>query len=478
MTLFPKFIYYFSISFLNTLELYKCTYIPDASLSVPKIIKRHGYASEAHIINTEDGYLLEVHRIPNNNNIRKYPIYLQHGVLASSADWVISGPKNSLAYQLSDQGFDVWLGNSRGNTYSRSHVSIDPENEKFWNYSFHEIGYYDLPATIDYILNYTNQSQLIYIGHSMGTCVFFVMCSTLPEYNDKIRMQVSLAPIAYVKNMKSMLFSLVPYADQINKVASWISNGAFLPQNTVSKLVNKYLCGENAATEAMLCKKYLVYKLFGDDPVQFNASLLPVILAHNPAGSSAKTLMHFAQEIISGNFQQYDYGIENNIIIYNCTHPPIYNLSNVIAPTYFYYSKNDYLSDPKDVMELYTRLPHRLGIHLINYEKFNHIDFMYSRNVNGLLNKYVIDSIIQADKPYWIPLYDKDTIYNITDQYFKCKNKDHFKVEQRQKDESIWEKITSFLKQKSQFHPIIKTKIDEQKQNTNHYSSWKQSFNE
>lgn len=50
----------------------------------------------------------------------------------------------------------------------------------------------------------------------MGTCVFFVMCSTRPEYNDKIRMQVSLAPIAYVKNMKSMLFSLVPYADQIN----------------------------------------------------------------------------------------------------------------------------------------------------------------------------------------------------------------------------------------------------------------------
>lgn len=72
-----------------------------------------------------------------------------------------------------------------------------------------------MPAIIDYILEHTNRSQLNYIGHSMGTCIFFVMCSMLPEYNYKIRSQISLAPVAYVHHMTSTLNSLVPYANQI-----------------------------------------------------------------------------------------------------------------------------------------------------------------------------------------------------------------------------------------------------------------------
>lgn len=85
----------------------------------------------------------------------------------------------------------------------------------FMGRSFHEMGLYDLPATIDYILEHTNSTQLYYVGHSMGTCMFYVMCSMHPEYNHKIRAQISLAPIAYVHHMKFMLNSLVPYANQI-----------------------------------------------------------------------------------------------------------------------------------------------------------------------------------------------------------------------------------------------------------------------
>jgi pimeloyl-ACP methyl ester carboxylesterase len=77
------------------------------------------------------------------------------------------------------------------------------------------MGIYDMPATIDYILKQTKHNQLHYIGHSMGTCIFFVMCSMLPEYNNKIRVQISLAPVAYVHHMTSMLNGLVPYANQI-----------------------------------------------------------------------------------------------------------------------------------------------------------------------------------------------------------------------------------------------------------------------
>lgn len=83
-------------------------------------------------------------------------------------------------------------------------------------YSLHEIGTYDLPASIDYILKNTNVSQLHYIGYSMGTCVFFIMASEKPEYQSKIRSQISLAPVAYLSNTRSALRYIAPYARIIN----------------------------------------------------------------------------------------------------------------------------------------------------------------------------------------------------------------------------------------------------------------------
>lgn len=43
---------------------------------------------------TDDGYLLTLHRIPGKS--KSHPVLVQHGLLASSADWVIPGPKKGL----------------------------------------------------------------------------------------------------------------------------------------------------------------------------------------------------------------------------------------------------------------------------------------------------------------------------------------------------------------------------------------------
>lgn len=67
--------------------------------------------------------------------------------------------------------------------------------------SFHEIGTRDLPAMIDYVLNYTKQKTLRYIGHSMGTTVLFVLLSMKPKYNTKIKLGILLAPVAIWKKL-------------------------------------------------------------------------------------------------------------------------------------------------------------------------------------------------------------------------------------------------------------------------------------
>lgn len=108
---------------------------------------------------------------------------------------------------MSDEDFDVWLMNTRGNTYSTNHTmygSFDSRSrknrEKYWSFSNDEIGYYDLPACIDYILHKTEQSKVHYIGHSLGSTVFFIMASDRPEYNAKIEMMHALAPPVFLQN--------------------------------------------------------------------------------------------------------------------------------------------------------------------------------------------------------------------------------------------------------------------------------------
>ncbi len=35
---------------------------------------------------------------------------------------------------LSDRGFDVWMGNARGNAYSREHLNFTTDSDEYWRF--------------------------------------------------------------------------------------------------------------------------------------------------------------------------------------------------------------------------------------------------------------------------------------------------------------------------------------------------------
>ncbi|XP_066999666.2 lipase 3 [Anabrus simplex] len=372
----------------------------EAKLDTPELLKKHGYPVEIHEVTTEDGYILTMHRVPYSpvsplvDGTKKPPILVQHGLLSSSADWVVMGPGIGYAYVLADAGYDVWLGNCRGNTYSKKHVSYKVDSDEFWDFSWHENGIYDVPAEIDYILKNTGEQKLFYAGHSMGTTMFYVMTSEKPEYNDKIRAMFSLAPIAFMNHMASPFFQIFSKGEAFMEVIlKLLGIREFMPSNDLMDLGGKILCQDGAITQAV-CSNVL-FLIAGYDTKELNETMLPSILAHTPAGASVKQLLHYAQEINSGHFRQYDHGLIGNMIKYKRATPPDYDLSKVTAPVYLHYSENDWLAGLKDIDRLYEGLKNAFK-HEVSLTSFNHLDYLWAIHSPEL----VYDETINIMKNY------------------------------------------------------------------------------
>ena len=97
---------------------------PDIYHDIKQIAEENGYKFEEHEVTTSDGYILTLHRIRLIEGGK--PVLLQHGIEDSSTTWVMNSPDKAPAFLLAKNGFDVWLSNSRGNKFSKKHLSLNP----------------------------------------------------------------------------------------------------------------------------------------------------------------------------------------------------------------------------------------------------------------------------------------------------------------------------------------------------------------
>lgn len=110
---------------------------------------------------------------------------------------------------MADAGFDVWMINCRGNRYSRENTRISPEDPNFWNFSWQEMGLYDLPAIINHIMRQTHQQRMFHVGHSQGTTALYILLAELPRFNQNIIAHFSFSPVAFMSHTISPVMSLM-----------------------------------------------------------------------------------------------------------------------------------------------------------------------------------------------------------------------------------------------------------------------------
>ena len=103
---------------------------------VTNLINCAGYRGDSYKVKTEDGYILTLHRIRSNKREKmRGTAFLMHGLFRNSAEFLATGPNIALPYLLADNGFDIYLGNSRGSKYCQEHEKFSAKSSEFWDFS-------------------------------------------------------------------------------------------------------------------------------------------------------------------------------------------------------------------------------------------------------------------------------------------------------------------------------------------------------
>ena len=364
---------------------------------IENVIPLSKYYFDTHKVTTEDGYILSLFRLrykaatPNGK-----VVFLQHGLNNDAGTWVINGEDKALAFLLAKKGFDVWMGNNRGNKYSRSHVNLNPNKAKFWEFSFDEKGRYDIPANLNYVNQHTGGAKIIYIGYSQGTTQMFVALSDAkirPKVAPLIKVFYALAPILYLDQNKVPVTNYVTYLTNTVKNLAWAFGLNYFELGTckwdqakVDKLNKK--CGDNPKN----C--YLKLRLTDEDPSVDNWARDGYRELLGQSGASTRAYIHYAQ-IIKAQiknkkaFPKFDYGPITNLVKYRRFTPPNYDLSLVREPVRLWVGNKDTLGTVPETERIHRDLVNA-DSKIQVLDRWGHGTFNFAKDVTS----YYIDKLI------------------------------------------------------------------------------------
>jgi gastric triacylglycerol lipase len=193
------------------------------------------------------------------------------------------------AFIVARAGYDVWLGNTRGNKYSHDTV-VSKSNYDKWNFDFEVMGDLDITTEIDYVLKITGQEKVAYIGHSQGTSqMYYGLSHNEQFFLDRVSVFIALGPVMQLTHCKSSLIHFfAAFRSLIIDTAGTLGFYEFFSANWLTTGAMRLMCG----TIPQLCE-FGLFLLTDEDPSLNDPSRTQVYLGHFPAGTSLRSLDHY-----------------------------------------------------------------------------------------------------------------------------------------------------------------------------------------
>uniref|UniRef100_T1JVP5 Lipase n=1 Tax=Tetranychus urticae TaxID=32264 RepID=T1JVP5_TETUR len=367
---------------------------PDEAASCGQLIESRGFQYERYYVTTKDGYILQNFRIINRyaREARKTlkPVLLLHPLFTSCAAWLFNSPA-ALGFLLANLGYDVWIINVRGTSYSTNHTHLDPEDPEFWDYSFYEIGIYDVTATVEHIKNETGFEKIIVIGFSQGTFQMITQMSLMPWFQDNYDIVILVTPGGFLGDFGA--FASVPNKP-IQEMLS-LSNGPFPSDSAFVFGSLAVLCAQQLTNP--ICINFFE-EAFGFNRKQLNASRTNVY-ASLIDRTSKKNLLHIFQSVERDHLSFFDNGEVKNYALYGSAEPPEFPFYNINPNKLIFMSGlNDQVIDQRNVQKFRNSLCDRVETdHIIQDPYWNHGDYALALEAYEYFGSVVVDLIRERD---------------------------------------------------------------------------------
>eukprot|EP01117_Protostelium_nocturnum_P007700 TRINITY_DN2764_c0_g3_i1.p1 TRINITY_DN2764_c0_g3~~TRINITY_DN2764_c0_g3_i1.p1 ORF type:complete len:319 (-),score=78.46 TRINITY_DN2764_c0_g3_i1:1018-1974(-) len=257
-----------------------------------QLIRSKGFPFELHTATTVDGYDLALHRIPGKQG--SVPVVLQHGFLDTSATFVLNDRSNSLGFMLADAGFDVWISNTRMNTYSYASNVIKSLGK--WGWTFDQHAYLDYPTALEYVQKQTGKKPHV-VAHSQGGTTLLQALAYVKLPISKITL---LAPVVSLKHLKSPLL-IALYKLNVDVILDHLPEGPFAPTNPFLHSILGELCKRTPS----LCDFTLSAGLFGPT-TNLNQSRMGIYVNHWPDRTSIRNMVQWIQDARAGTMKTYN----------------------------------------------------------------------------------------------------------------------------------------------------------------------------
>lgn len=183
-------------------------------------------------------------------------------------------------------------------------MNLTQNDHEYWQYTFNEMGKYDLPSNIDKVLELSGVDKVIYFGHSQGTTQFWLGNILHADLSSKIEAMVGFAPVMYVGNQNSfMVTEAIKFG--IDELLEKDFDKVLVLREGSSNLNDDIL--KYAPTILSFIPRTVwtgVQWIVGFDKVShMSTSRMPMMARNDVGGTGTTNLRHWAQNMKSGKFQ-------------------------------------------------------------------------------------------------------------------------------------------------------------------------------